>query len=581
MFFSCVPPIGSHTSSRDRASPTRIIQHFTSIYNIVITPQEKSFSYNVENSSVLGRVTLNSSGALEPWALVEEGKRWHLSLRLPIDTCDTYNICSYYGSCSVNLLQQSCTCLDVTRFIPRNQKAWEMAENTWFDMNMTLDECEIKCLNNCTCMAYANPDIVFKERACVLWFEELKDIRVYSEGNVAGRDIFVRMASSELDNNETTIARPTYKKKRGFNIKMILLVIIPGVVLISLISTWLWFAHKRRNHVRQMEGGGLLHDSKNQDEAIELPLFRFSRIATATSSFSPNNILGRGGFGPVYKGVLEEGLEIAVKRLSKSSSQGVDEFKNEVVCISKLQHRNLVKLLGCCIQGDEKLLIYEYMPNGSLDSFIFDITQGTFLNWAKRFDIINGISRGLVYLHQDSRLRIIHRDLKASNILLDLNMNPKISDFGLARSFGGNETQANTERVVGTYFGVLVLEIVSGKRNWGFIQAESENNLIGYAWNLYNEGRLMELIDTSLAESCNPPEVLRSIQVGLLCVQHNAGDRPNMPSVIQMLSGEGALPQPKQPAFFMENQLPVADFSPSTCPEGSISGLTITEVGAR
>nr|GEU64607.1 G-type lectin S-receptor-like serine/threonine-protein kinase At4g27290 [Tanacetum cinerariifolium] len=607
--------------------------NFTSVYNIVITPKEKSFSYNDgNNSSVLGRVTLNSSGALEAWALVE-GKRWHLMLRLPIDTCDTYNICSYYGSCSVNLLQQSCTCLDVKRFMPRNQKAWEMAdwsggcvrrrpleckngsdgfikysdaklpdtENTWFDMNMTLDECEIKCLNNCTCMAYANPDM-FKERVCVLWFEELKDIRVYSESNVAGSDIYVRMASSELDNTETTIARPTYKKKRRVNLKMILLLIIPRVVLISLISTWLWFAHKRRNHVRQMEGGGLSRASKNQDEAFELLVFRFSIIATATSSFSSNNILGSGGFGPVYKGVLEEGLEIAVKRLSKSSSQGVDEFMNEVICISKLQHRNLVKLLGCCIKGDEKLLIYEYMPNGSLDSFIFDTTQGMFLNWAKRFDIINGISRGLVYLHQDSRLRIIHRDLKASNILLDLNMNPKISDFGIARSFGGNESQANTERVVGTYgymspeyalrgvfsiksdvfsFGVLVLEIVSGKKNWGFSQAESENNLIGYAWNIYNEGRFMELIDADLAESCNPPEVLRSIQVGLLCVQHNAGDRPNMPCVIQMLSGEGALPQPKQPAFFMENQLRVADFPPSTCLEGSVSGLTITEVDAR
>ncbi|GKV49052.1 hypothetical protein SLEP1_g55824 [Rubroshorea leprosula] len=197
------------------------------------------------------------------------------------------------------------------------------------------------------------------------------------------------------------------------------------------------------------------NDIKNegQDEDMELPVFQLATISHATDNFSLSNKLGQGGFGPVYKGKLVDGQEIAVKRLSLSSRQGVNEFKNEVKLIAKLQHRNLVRLLGCCIEGEEKMLVYEYMPNKSLDSFIFDQTRGKELDWSKRFRIICGIARGLLYLHQDSRLRIIHRDLKPSNVLLDKEMNPKISDFGMAKTFGGEQTEGSTRRVVGTYPG--------------------------------------------------------------------------------------------------------------------------------
>ncbi|XP_027344246.1 G-type lectin S-receptor-like serine/threonine-protein kinase At4g03230 isoform X2 [Abrus precatorius] len=252
-------------------------------------------------------------------------------------------------------------------------------------------------------------------------------------------------------------------------------------------------------HVKGLIGLGSLEEK--DVEGIEVPCYTFASILAATDNFSDSNKLGQGGYGPVYKGTFPSGQDIAVKRLSSVSTQGLQEFKNEVVLIAKLQHRNLVRVRGYCIKGDEKVLLYEYMPNKSLDSFIFDRTRTLLLDWPMRFDIIVGIARGLLYLHQDSRLRVIHRDLKTSNILLDEDMNPKISDFGLAKIFGGKETEASTERVVGTYgymapeyaldgyfsiksdvfsFGVVVLEILSGKKNTGFYQSKQISSLLGY-----------------------------------------------------------------------------------------------------
>lgn len=213
--------------------------------------------------------------------------------------------------------------------------------------------------------------------------------------------------------------------------------------------------------------------------------YDFSTIEAATNYFSMENKIGVGGFGDVYKGVLGNGQEIAVKRLSRRSSQGAQEFKNEVVLVAKLQHRNLVRLLGFCLEREEKILIYEFVSNKSLDYFLFDMKKQTTLDWSVRDKIIKGIVRGLIYLHEDSRPRIIHRDLKASNILLDKDMNPKISDFGMARIFGVDQIEGSTNIIVGTYgymspeyamhgqfsvksdvfsFGVLLLEIISGKK---------------------------------------------------------------------------------------------------------------------
>ncbi|RDX76114.1 Cysteine-rich receptor-like protein kinase 26, partial [Mucuna pruriens] len=186
---------------------------------------------------------------------------------------------------------------------------------------------------------------------------------------------------------------------------------------------------------------------KNIEKSLQ---FNFDTIRVATNEFADSNKLGQGGFGAVYRGLLSNGQEIAVKRLSRDSGQGDMEFKNEVLLVAKLQHRNLVRLLGFCLEATERLLVYEFVPNKSLDYFIFDPIKKTQLNWQRRYKIIGGIARGILYLHEDSRLRIIHRDLKASNILLDENMQAKISDFGMARLVQVDQTQENTNKIVGT-----------------------------------------------------------------------------------------------------------------------------------
>ncbi|XP_062096099.1 probable leucine-rich repeat receptor-like serine/threonine-protein kinase At3g14840 isoform X2 [Humulus lupulus] len=339
---------------------------------------------------------------------------------------------------------------------------------------------------------------------------------------------------------------------------------------------------------------------KRGDNQPELHFFGLDNILMATNKFSITNKLGQGGFGPVYKGQLH-GKEVAVKRLSSSSSQGDEEFRNEMILISKLQHRNLVKLIGCCIENEEKLLIYEFMLNKSLDTFIFDDRRRVELDWAIRFNIIDGIARGLVYLHRDSSSRVIHRDLKASNILLDEKMTPKISDFGLARIFEGTLDLANTHRVVGTIgymspeyalrgifseksdvfsYGVLLLEIISGKKNTSFKEEDQYQGLIAYSWQLWSEGRGIELVDEALGKSYNESEALKCIHIGLLCVQDFATDRPSMAQVASMLSNQiFDQPQPKQPIFTFQAGSS-SSYDPST-QSGSRCAATVSVVEPR
>lgn len=287
-------------------------------------------------------------------------------------------------------------------------------------------------------------------------------------------------------------------------------------------------------------------------------LFSYNSLRSATRNFHPSNKIGRGGFGEVYKGVLRDGTEAAIKTLSANSKQGISEFLTEIHMISKVQHPNLVQLIGCCIEGPYRILVYEYLENNSLATALLSSKgKRVELGWSKRAEICMGTASALAFLHEDAEPRIVHRDIKASNILLDENFLPKIGDFGLAKLFPDNVTHVST-RVAGTMgylapeyallqqltkkadvysFGVLVLEIISGRSSSRAAFGQELLLLLEWTWKLLNEGRLEEIVDPELVDYPTN-EVLRFAKVALFCTQAASHQRPDMKQVVKMLSTE-------------------------------------------
>ncbi|KAB1202885.1 hypothetical protein CJ030_MR8G027820 [Morella rubra] len=525
---------------------------------------EVYFMYTLKKKSVITRMVVNQSDThIQRYTWIDTEKIWNLYSTLPKDLCDSYARCGAYGNCIVSDFPV-CQCLK--GFRPKSEEQWVLTEwsqgcvrkkplscqeklkrgfvkfaglklpdtkNTWVDRSINLKECRIKCLDNCSCMAYTNVNITGGGTGCVIWFGDLLDIRQFDTG---GQDLYIRMDASELESAD------------GRKKKIAAIVVASVAVVSGLLLGGCYVFRSRKNAKEAAEKSEKLGQGRDgQEEDMELPILNLSIIARAIDGFSLDNKLGEGGFGPVYKGLLEDGQEIAVKRLSKISGQGVNEFTNEVILIAKLQHRNLVRLLGCCVEGEEKLLVYEYMPNRSLDTFIFD--------------------------------------------------------FGMARIFGGDQTEGNTNRVVGTFgymapesasdgyfsmksdvfsFGILLLEIISGKKSRGLFHQDQSLNLIGYAWVLWKENRPLELMDACLEDSHYLSEVLRCIHISLLCVEQHPEDRPSMSSVVLMLGSENALPHPKQPGFFTGKHPHDQAHSSSRKNESSSTNeVTISLLGGR
>ncbi|KAJ4975651.1 hypothetical protein NE237_000757 [Protea cynaroides] len=626
---------GSWNGQRFTGIP-QMTQSYLFSYEFVNTSDELYTIYEMYNSSIFSPIVLDDSGAVHRMTWIEKNRQWSIFYSAPNDRCDYYGHCGAYGSCrTVNTAE--CDCLP--GFQPKSPTDWYLTE--WSDgcvrkrtlgcgkgdgflklaglklpdtsislvnKNLSLNECKRGCLNNCSCTAYAPADITGEGSGCVAWFGNLMDIRYFSEG---GDHLFLRVDAVEL--------AAQARKDKGFfhnKGKVAILTVSLVVGLLLFMASGYGLLEKRKGSMekrqrRRMilsfdfitnEKFSAMNELEDNGTNLELPFIELDVVVAATENFSPSNKLGEGGFGVVYKGRLSNGKEIAVKRLSKNSGQGMEEFKNELILIARLQHRNLVRLLGYSLQEEEKMLIYEYMPNKSLDYFIFDKNKRSLLDWRKRFEIIMGIARGVLYLHEDSRLRIIHRDLKASNVLLDKEMIPKISDFGMARIFGRDQIQANTNIVVGTYgymspeyamqglfsiksdvfsFGVLLLEILSGKKNNEYFDEDPSMNLIGHVWELWKEDRVLEIVDSTMANNYLAHEVSRCIQVGLLCVQESALDRPTMTSVIFMLGNEKKMPTPNQPSLIINRILRGQDSSTTGTGSSSVNEVTITVLDPR
>ncbi|KAL6337948.1 hypothetical protein AAG906_005911 [Vitis piasezkii] len=516
-------------------------------FNSVANENGIYFSYSVPD------------GVVSEWALNSRGRLSDTNRPLFVtdDVCDGFE---EYPGCAV---QNPPTCR--TRkdgFVKQSVHISESASSIKEDSSLGPSDCQATCWNNCSCTACNT--IYTNGTGYRFWGTKFTQayagdanqeaLYVLSSSRVTDPISFTQFCSKPL----TTKFINLYLRRNSWWIW----VIIAGVVLVVL----LLMEKMEEAMLHELATSNSFSDSKDVDHdgkrAHDLKLFSFDSIVAASNNFSSENKLERPDLARA-RNCSEETF--------KGSGQGLVEFKNEIRLIARLQHMNLVRLLGRCIKEKKR--------------------------W---------IAQGLLYLHKYSRLRIIHRDLKASNILLDHDLNPKISDFGMARTFGRNASEANTNRIVGTYelnlllwmqwlhapeyamegifsvksdvysFGVLLLEIVSGRKNKSFYHNDGALtiNLAGYAWELWKEGTSLQLVDPMLEDFHSSTQMLRCIHIALLCVQESAADRPTMSTVISMLTNETVpLPNPNLPAFSVHHTVLELDShkgGPQSC-SGSVN----------
>ncbi|KAL0351029.1 UNVERIFIED_CONTAM: Cysteine-rich receptor-like protein kinase [Sesamum radiatum] len=406
-------------------------------------------------------------------------------------------------------------------------------------------------------------------RACLA--KASKDIRgclPSKEGRALNTGCYLRYSTQKFFSNQSQETNST----SGASRRGAIVAIVFSVVAFCMLCLFAAYAAYGRWKKRKQERNNLGRISYSYNKSNLN--FKYETLEKATNYFDPSRKLGQGGAGSVYRGTLPNGKTVAVKRLFFSTRQWVDEFFNEVNLISGIEHKNLVKLLGCSIEGPESLLVYEFVPNKSLEQYLLDKNKIKILNWKERYNIIVGTAEGIAFLHGGSEFRIIHRDIKSSNILLDENLDAKIADFGLARNFAADKTHLSTG-IAGTLgymapeylvkgqltekadvysYGVLVLEIVCGRKNNAFV--EDSGSLLQTVWKLYKTDRLTESVDPCLQGDFPAMEAVKVLKVGLLCAQASVAQRPSMAEAVRMLTDENyEIPEPNQPPFLNTSTL--------------------------
>ncbi|KAL2524568.1 G-type lectin S-receptor-like serine/threonine-protein kinase [Abeliophyllum distichum] len=545
---------------------------------------ESYFTYWLYDPSIISRSVMDVTGQIKQLTWSENLKEWTLFYSQPKQQCEVYAYCGAFGTCNQNSLP-FCYCLP--GFKQKSENDWNLKDysggcvreidllqcgngststggkdkfllnpqvrlpkHSQSVMAGSAGECESVCLNNCSCTAYS-----YDGNACLVWNGELMDLQQLSENDGSGRNIYVRLAASapQLSSN---------KKNKGSIIGAVVGSVAVFMVLLAIVGVVIWRRQRRGLGTTKALGGSLV-------------AFGYKDLQIATKNFS--NKLGGGGFGSVFKGTLPDSTVIAVKKLD-SISQGEKQFRTEVSTIGTIQHVNLVRLHGICSEGDRKLLVYEYMENGSLDSHLFNVKESKVLDWKTRYQIMLGIARGLSYLHEKCRDCIIHCDIKPENILLDAEFCPKVADFGLAKLVGRDFSRVLTtlrgtrgylapEWISGVAitakadvysYGMMLFEFISGRRN----SEQSEDGMVkffpSFAASVTAEGGdVLGLLDPALDGNADAEEVSKICKVACWCIQDEENIRPSMGHVVQILEGVIDVhlpPIPKSLKLFVESQ---------------------------
>ncbi|GLJ33005.1 hypothetical protein SUGI_0664660 [Cryptomeria japonica] len=567
---------GAWTGSYFTTLPGALSYTILKMEFLVFSPTRMYYTYKLgpQASTMMARHVLNRNGEMVLYYWTNNNS-WSPIWYQPQSSCGVYGVCGAYGVCFTQENIQSCRCME--GFHPRNAIAWSSQE--WWlsgcvrrtplncaaingsgtqdgflqvtDKSLshkepfqitsewTLLGCKTACLNNCSCTAFAFTDS--NSDVCKLWYGDLLSMRAKATSS-DGQLLFIRLAASDVSLLSVHAGRSSSRV-------IALSISIPlGVAVLSCMFIGACIIQSRR--------GRLLQKVEEYDAPTSLRTFTYKELKIASSNFAHE--LGKGAFGSVFKATLRDKTLVAVKRL-ESSAQAEKQFRAEISTIGNIHHVNLVRLRGFCVEGSKRMLVYEYMQNGSLNSFLGRKSkeEDKVLDWNTKFGIALGTARGLLYLHDECRDRIIHCNIKPENILLDTDFSPKVSDFGLAKLVGRDFSKVLTTRGTIGYlapewltgvpitvkvdvysFGMTLLEIISGRRNSDLSVQESQRYFPTWAATQILKGNTIGIVDERIADKADVEEVRRAAVVSILCIQEDENARPSMAQVVRILEAK-------------------------------------------